>query len=119
MALLRAFKGIFGDFFWKFRPENCPKTARKTCQNHPKIPPEAFPEDPEIANKPVRTLPVSVLKWALSVLNHRFFAEGGSETFTGFDRESKSEVENLEILHPDLEIKENHVYRSIFPRFSD
>ena len=44
---------MFGDFFWKIRPENCPKTAWKTGQNHPKIPPEALPEDPEIANKPV------------------------------------------------------------------
>jgi len=27
--------------------------------------------------------------------------------YTGFDEESESEVENLEILHPDLEIQEN------------
>ena len=31
----------------------------------------------------------------------------GGEIYTVFDEESESEVENLEILHPDLEIKEN------------
>ena len=37
------------------------------------------------------------------------FLEGsGGEIYTVFDEESESEVENLEILHPDLEIKENH-----------
>ena len=30
----------------------------------------------------------------------------GGEIYTVFDEESESEVENLEILHPDLEIKE-------------
>ena len=29
----------------------------------------------------------------------------GGEMYTVFDEESESEVENLEILHPDLEIK--------------
>ena len=31
----------------------------------------------------------------------------GGEIYTVFDEESESEVENLEILHPDLEIQEN------------
>ena len=36
-----------------------------------------------------------------------FFGGSGGEIYTVFDEESESEVENLEILHPDLEIKEN------------
>ena len=35
------------------------------------------------------------------------FGSSGGEIYTAFDEESESEVENLEILHPDLEIKEN------------
>ena len=35
-----------------------------------------------------------------------FWGPGG-EIYTVFDEESESEVENLEILHPDLEIQEN------------
>ena len=69
MALLRAFKwlfkgfkGMFGDFFRIFRTKNWPKTARKTSQNPGKIPPEAFPEDPEIANKPVSPRDPGILK---------------------------------------------------------
>ena len=43
----------------------------------------------------------------------------GGEIYTVFDEESESEVENLEILHPDLEIQENqgkrrNLYFSIF-----
>ena len=36
----------------------------------------------------------------------------GGEIYTVFDEESESEVENLEILHPDLEIQENQEKRS-------
>ena len=36
-----------------------------------------------------------------------FWGGSGGEIYTVFDEESESEVENLEILHPDLEIKEN------------
>ena len=36
------------------------------------------------------------------------FGGSGGEIYTVFDEESESEVENLEILHPDLEIQENH-----------
>ena len=36
-----------------------------------------------------------------------FFLGSVGEICTVFDEESESEVENLEILHPDLEIKEN------------
>ena len=36
-----------------------------------------------------------------------FFWGSGGEIYTALDEESESEVENLEILHPDLEIKEN------------
>ena len=32
----------------------------------------------------------------------------GGEVYTVFDQESESDVKNLEILHPDTEIKENH-----------
>ena len=35
------------------------------------------------------------------------FGGSGGEIYTVFDEESESEVENLEILHPDLELKEN------------
>ena len=35
----------------------------------------------------------------------------GCEIYTIFDEESESEVENLEILHPDLEIEENQEKR--------
>ena len=35
------------------------------------------------------------------------FGSSGGEIYTDFDEESESDVENLEILHPDLEIKEN------------
>ena len=38
---------------------------------------------------------------------HRFFGFRGGEIYTVFDEESESEVGNLEILHPDLEIKQN------------
>ena len=34
----------------------------------------------------------------------RFPVHAGGEIYTVFDEESESEVENLEILHPDLEI---------------
>ena len=36
-----------------------------------------------------------------------FFGSEG-EIYIVFDEESKSEVKNLEIRHPDLEIQENH-----------
>ena len=38
-----------------------------------------------------------------------FFFGSGGEIYTVFDEESESEseVKNLEILHPDLEIQEN------------
>ena len=35
------------------------------------------------------------------------FGGSGGEIYTVVDEESESEVENLEILHPDLAIKEN------------
>ena len=36
-----------------------------------------------------------------------FLVGSGGEIYTVFDEESESEVENLDILHPDLEIQEN------------
>ena len=46
----------------------------------------------------------------------------GGEIYTVFDDESESEVENLEILHPDPEIKEKqkkieNPYFPLFPLF--
>ena len=43
---------MFNDFYPKIRPENWSKTTRKTDWKPPKNLPEAFPEYPEIANKP-------------------------------------------------------------------
>ena len=37
-----------------------------------------------------------------------FLGSGGGEIYAVFDEESESEVENIEILRPDLEIQENH-----------
>ena len=37
-----------------------------------------------------------------------FLGGSGGEIYTAFDEESESEVENLESLHPELEIRENH-----------
>ena len=48
-----------------------------------------------------------------------FLAGGsGGEIYTVFDEESESEVENLEILHPDLEIKISK-YRKKIDNFND
>ena len=48
------------------------------------------------------------------------FGGSGGEIYTIFDEESEFEVENLEILHPDLEIKEKPEkrWKSWFPCIS-
>ena len=60
LALKRGFKRIsirkiriFDDFLSNFYPGNRPKAVRKTGLKHSKNLPEAFPEQLEIANKPV------------------------------------------------------------------
>ena len=35
------------------------------------------------------------------------FGDSGGEIYTVFDKESESDIKILEILHPDVEIKEN------------
>ena len=45
---------MFNDFYRKNRAENWPTTSRKSTQKPPPNLPEAFPEYPEIANKPAR-----------------------------------------------------------------
>ena len=38
----------------------------------------------------------------------QFLPSTQGEVYTAFDQESESEVQNIEILQPDLDIKENH-----------
>ena len=52
--VLKSFRRIFNDFYPKIRPEVDWKLPEKQVKNPPKNLPEAFPEYPEVANKPVR-----------------------------------------------------------------
>ena len=47
------------------------------------------------------------------------FGGSGGEIYTVFDEESESEVENLEILHPESAIRESHqkIENPYFPLF--